>query len=78
VLALLPNDYTAVDVENFKANLHADFPVERADAELAVKWSELLGVYGEGRLNGTVLIVDRGKVSWMSNLAEAGRALAGD
>jgi hypothetical protein len=76
VIAMLSKDYTATDVENLKANLQVDFPIERADAELAEKWSEMLAVYGEGRLNGSILVVTRGEVSWKSNLAEAEQALS--
>jgi hypothetical protein len=76
VIAMLSKDHTATDVENFKANLQVDFPIERADAELAEKWSEMLEVYGEGRLNGSILVVTRGEVLWMSNLSEAEQALS--
>ena len=77
VIALLPKDYTAADVENLKENLRVDFPVERADEALAEKWSELLDVYGEGRMNGSIVLIKRGEAAWLSGFAEAERALSG-
>ena len=68
MLALLPGDYSATDVDNLKANLQVSFPVERADAELAEKWGALLDVYGEGRMTGTVVLLDRGEVTWLAGL----------
>lgn len=76
VVAMLPQGYTEADVETLKANLQLGFPVEQAGAELAGKWKELLGVYGEGRMNGSVVVVDRGEVSWVGGLAEARQALS--
>lgn len=76
VIALLPKDYTAADVENLKENLRVGFSVERADEELAEQWSKLLDVYGEGRMNGTLVLVNRGEVSWLSGFTEAEQALS--
>lgn len=76
VLAFLPKDYSEADIENLKSNLQVGFPVERADAELAERWAALLDVYGEGRMTGTVVLVDRGEVSWLAGLEEAEQALS--
>jgi peroxiredoxin len=56
VIAVLPKDYTATDVENLKANLQVEFPIEQADTELAERWKELLSVFGESRMNGSVVV----------------------
>lgn len=76
VIALLPKDYTAADVQNLKENLRVDVRVERADEVLDEKWSGLLDVYGEGRMNGSVVLIDRGEVSWLSGFGEAEQALS--
>jgi len=76
LLVLLPKGYSAADVENLKTNLRVDFPVERADAELAEEWEALLDVYGEGRMAGSVVLIDRGEVSWLTGLEEAEQALS--
>jgi hypothetical protein len=76
VVALLPKEYDEADVENLKSNLQVEFPVERADAELAEKWGQMLEVYGEGRMAGAVVLIDRGEVSWLTGLGEAEQVLS--
>jgi hypothetical protein len=76
VVALLPKDYSAADIENLKSNLQVEFTVESADAELAEKWEQLLEVYGEGRMAGSVVLLDRGDVSWLTGLEEAEQVLS--
>lgn len=76
VVALLPKDYTAADVENLRENLRVGFSVERADEELAERWAALLDVYGEGRMNGSVVLLNRGEISWLGGLTEAEQALS--
>jgi hypothetical protein len=76
VIAMLSKEHTATDIENLKTNLEVKFQIERADAKLAEKWSEILEVYGEGRLNGSILVINRGEVSWMSNLSKVEQMLS--
>lgn len=76
MLAFLPKGYSEADIENLKSNLQVGFPVERADAGLAEKWGALLDVYGEGRMTGTVVLIERGEIIWLAGLEEAEQALS--
>lgn len=76
VLAFLPKGYSEADIDNLKSNLQVGFPVERAEAELAEKWGALLDVYGEGRMTGTVVLIERGDIIWLAGLEEAEQALS--
>lgn len=75
-IALLPVDYTNVDVENFKSNLQVKFPVERADSAFAREVSKLVSTYGQNRLNGIIRLIDRNSVSVIENNDEVDPKLA--
>jgi hypothetical protein len=76
LFAILPKDYTAGDLENFKANLRVKFSAEVADSALTERWLKLSGVYGESRTNGSVVLVERGSVIPLKDLAEAEQPLS--
>lgn len=61
-LALLPNTFSRIEVENLKTNLDITFPVAIAATALSEKWSSLNEQYGARTINGTVILVDGGNV----------------
>jgi len=69
-LIFLPRSFTTSDVKNFKSNLNIKVPVAVADEELAAVWEPLVSKYGEARTNGTVLFINRGKVSALTKFDE--------
>ena len=66
-ITLLPNGYTTSDLDNFKSNLGVRFAVETQEATLSKEFDKLVSSYGESRLNGVVLLIDRGKVTVLDN-----------
>ena len=66
-LTLLPKSYTTSDIDNFKSNLRVKFSVERTDDALSKEYGRLVSLYGESRLNGIVLLIDRGVVTVVDN-----------
>ena len=66
-LTLLPESYTRQDLDNFKSNLGVKFSVERTDEALSKEFGRMVGLYGESRLNGIVLLIDRGAVTVVDN-----------
>lgn len=69
-LILLPKDYSDSDCENLKTNYKLNIPVQRFDSELAEKWKALVGLYGEAKLNGTVVLIHDGSVSLVTDLSQ--------
>jgi hypothetical protein len=66
-ITILPKEYTTADLDNFKSNLGVRFAVETQDATLAKEFEKLVSSYGESRLNGVVLLIERGIVTVLDN-----------
>lgn len=66
-ITLLPNGYTNSDLDNFKLNLGVKFAVETQDATLSKEFEKLVSSYGESRLNGVVLLINRSVVTVLDN-----------
>ena len=66
-LTLLPKSFTTSDLDNFKSNLAVKFAVARADEALSREFGRLVSLYGESRLNGITLLIDRGSVTVVDN-----------
>jgi hypothetical protein len=75
-LIILPGTFTKDDLKNFETNLEVSIPVHLANANFTRQWSALNEQYGERAVNGSVFILDRGKVvSVVSGLKETKRLL---
>lgn len=66
-LTLLPKSYTNSDIDNFKSNLGVRFSVEREDEALSKEFGRLVALYGESRLNGIVVLIERGSTTVVDN-----------
>jgi hypothetical protein len=75
LLALLPKEYSATDCENLRTNFKLNVSVQRFDSELAEKWNALVRLYGEAKVNGTVVLVQDGSVSLVTDLSQVEREL---
>lgn len=73
LIVILPSYYSPIEVENFKTNLQVGFSVEKADAALTEKWSPILTEFGEGQVNGSVFLIERGNLLSMDDLAAVER-----
>lgn len=69
-LTLLPNNYSDIDLANFKANLAVNFAVERGNKEFSDRFANLVSVYGESRMNGTILLVENGQITILNSADE--------
>ena len=69
-LILLPREYSRADLENLRTNFKINFEVEQFDPALAGNLASLVDLYGEPRINGSVIFIDHGKISVSSDLAE--------
>jgi hypothetical protein len=67
LLILLPKEYSSADCENLQTNFRLNVRVEPFDTELAEKWNALVERYGEAKVNGTVVMVERGSVSLLTD-----------
>lgn len=76
VLLLLPREYTPADVETFKTNFKVHFAVQQFDGQLAEKWTSLIAVYGEARLNGSIAFINKGEVSILNDLSQLDHELS--
>ena len=74
-LALLPDTFTPVDVNNFRVNMDISFAVGIADKELSRRWLSLIHQYGEKAVNGAVIVLDRGELSAVHGLYETNQRL---
>lgn len=76
-LMLLPRNYTNADIENFRANLliNPNVTVEAMNGPLSEKWYSLIDTYGENRVNGAVLLVNRGAISAALGMSELEKKL---
>lgn len=77
-LLLLPRHYTGIDIKNFKTNLQLsnNFDVETMDDLLAERWASLTHNYGENRINGTVILMNRGELSVALGISEVQQKLS--
>jgi len=72
---LVPKEYSQTDCENLRTNFKLNVSVGRFDSELQEKWKTLIGVYGEAKVNGTVVLVEHGSVSLLTDLSQVEREL---
>lgn len=70
LLILLPKEYSNTDCENLRTNFKLNVSVRRFDAELQEKWNTLVSLYGETKINGTVVLVEGGSVSLLTDLSQ--------
>jgi peroxiredoxin len=75
-VVLLPRDYSNTDRENFSANFRVKLTVEQFDPDLEDKWASLVSVYGEPKINGSVVFINRGDISVANGLIEVERDLS--
>ena len=75
-LALLPQDYSSADLENFKSNLGVKFDTERVGATLSREFGKLVSSYGQSRVNGMVILIDRGSLTVIENPADVNHKLS--
>jgi hypothetical protein len=76
VLLLLPREYTAADVETFKTNFNVHFAIQKFDTDLGEKWTSLMAVYGEAKLNGSIAFINKGEVSVLNDLSQLDKELS--
>jgi hypothetical protein len=76
LVILLPKEYSNSDCENLRTNFKLNGRVERFDPELVEKWNALVRLYGEGKVNGTVVLVERGSLSLVTDLSQVEHDLA--
>lgn len=63
VLSIVPENFTDIDIENFKNFLGIDFTVERADKKLNEIWENQISEYSESDLTNILFLIDRnGKI----------------
>ncbi len=74
-VVLLPRDYSNADRENFSANFRVKLAVKQFDPELEDKWASLVSVYGEPKINGSVVFINRGDISVANGITEVERDL---
>lgn len=75
-VVLLPRDYSNTDRENFSANFRVKLAVEQFDPELEDKWASLVSLYGEPKINGSVVFINRGDISVANGVTEVERDLS--
>ena len=75
-LILLPREYSETDLENFRKNFKLSSRVERFDPELAEGWASLVRLYGEPRVNGSVIFINRDELSAVTDLTEIEQRLS--
>lgn len=75
LLILLPKEYSSADCENLKTNFRLNVRVEQFDTDLAEKWNALVARYGEAKINGTVVLVEGGSVSLVTDPSQVEREL---
>lgn len=76
LLIIVPKEYSDSDCENLKTNFKLNASVTRFDSELSEKWSTLVRQYGEAKINGTVVLVERGSVSLVTDQSQVEHELA--
>ena len=76
VLILVPKDYSDSDCENLRTNFKLNVNVKRFDSELSEQWKTLIGRYGEAKINGTVVLVQTGSVSLLTDQSQIEHELA--
>jgi len=76
LLILLPKEYSDADCQNLRTNFKLNVEVKQFDSELADKWKTLADVYGEAKINGTVVLVQHGSISLISDVAQVEKELA--
>jgi len=76
LLILVPKEYSDSDCENLKTNFKLNASVKRFDSELSEKWRTLVRQYGEAKINGTVVLVERGSVSLLNDQSQVEHELA--
>jgi hypothetical protein len=76
LLILLPKEYSDTDCENLKTNFKLKVRVERFNSELTEKWNTLVSRYGEAKVNGTIVLVERGSVSLLTDLSQVEHELS--
>jgi hypothetical protein len=70
LLILIPKEYSDSDCENLRTNFKLNVSVKRFDSELSEKWNTLVSQYGESKINGTVVLVEGGSVSLLTDLSQ--------
>jgi len=70
LLILVPKEYSDSDCENLMTNFKLNVSVKRFDSELSEKWNTLVSQYGEAKINGTVVLVEDGSVSLLTDLSQ--------
>jgi hypothetical protein len=76
LLILVPKEYSDSDCENLRTNFKLNVSIKQFDAELSEKWNTLVRQYGEAKINGTVVLVERGSVSLLSDQSQVEQELA--
>jgi len=75
-VVMLPKDYSKADRENLTANFRLNLIVQPFDPALEDKWASLVSIYGEPRINGSVVIINRGNISVANGITEVERDLS--
>jgi len=70
LLILVPKEYSETDCENLRTNFKLNVSVKRFDSELSEKWNTLVRHYGEAKINGIVVLVQRGSVSLVTDQSQ--------
>jgi hypothetical protein len=76
LLILVPKEYSDSDCENLRTNFKLNVSVKRFDSELSEKWNTLVSQYGEAKINGTVVLVEGGSVSLLTDPSQVEHELA--
>lgn len=67
---LLPPEFSDQDLHNYKANLGLEVPVERADPEIASRWSSLAKRFGKGTVARLLLCVRQDGIEVLRDQSE--------
>jgi len=76
LVILVPEEYSDSDCDNLRTNFKLNVNVKRFDSELSEKWKGLVRMYGEARINGTVVLVQAGSLSLLTDPSQVEHELA--